>query len=180
MAKRKQLGEDAIGKKARDTITGLVGIITARTVWLNGCVGVTLQPQEPKDGVPIEAQWFDDAQVEIVDAGVQRVANGCGSCTHYRTGDDDADGYDGRCVRFPPSTGNPLVDVTDYCGEFEDAAGELNVSEIEAVREVVQEVIDGNLLIAFDNGRALERVGTVRLTPERRALLVSFLGKVEK
>ena len=58
-----------LGSLARDTITGFEGVIIARTEWLNGCVRVSLQPRELKDGKPIEAICFDIQQVTLVEPG---------------------------------------------------------------------------------------------------------------
>lgn len=60
-----------LGDKARDQVTGFTGIAVARTVWLHGCVRVTLQPQSlDKDGKPLESQTFDELQLALVKAGV--------------------------------------------------------------------------------------------------------------
>jgi len=63
--------EIKLGMKAKDKVTGFKGIIMARTVFLNGCVKYTLQPElNKKDGtIPSEA-WFDEQQIEIIDEGV--------------------------------------------------------------------------------------------------------------
>lgn len=55
------------GTKVRDIITGFEGIITARTDYLNRCVRYGVQPQELHDGKPVEAQWFDEEQVEVIE-----------------------------------------------------------------------------------------------------------------
>jgi hypothetical protein len=57
-----------LGCTAKDKITGFTGVVTAKTQWLNGCVRVSLQPRELKDGKPIDSQTFDVEQVEVVDA----------------------------------------------------------------------------------------------------------------
>lgn len=60
----------AIGDKVRDRVTGLTGIITARTEWINGCIRMLVQPQELKDGKPVDASSFDIEELELVTAGV--------------------------------------------------------------------------------------------------------------
>ena len=55
-----------IGDKVRDTITGLEGIAIARTVWINGCVRIVVQPQEHKDGKAAEASTFDEPQLTVL------------------------------------------------------------------------------------------------------------------
>jgi hypothetical protein len=57
-----------LGSKVRDPITGFEGIVTARTEWLYGCVRVSVQAPELKDGKPIEEQWFDETRVEMIGA----------------------------------------------------------------------------------------------------------------
>ncbi|MEO5742765.1 MAG: hypothetical protein ABIS29_19430 [Vicinamibacterales bacterium] len=57
-----------LGDIAKDSISGLTGVVIADTMWLNGCRRVTLQPPEMKDGKPIEAQTFDEDQLVLVSA----------------------------------------------------------------------------------------------------------------
>ncbi len=64
MAKIKATTEVKLGDVAKDKITGLSGVVVGITHWLNGCTRATVQPQELKDGKPIEAQWFDVQQLE--------------------------------------------------------------------------------------------------------------------
>lgn len=51
-----------LGSEVKDRITGLTGIVVGRTEWLNGCKRITVQPQEIKDGKPVEAYTFDVEQ----------------------------------------------------------------------------------------------------------------------
>jgi len=55
-----------LGNRVRDNITGFCGIATARAEWLFGCNRIAIEPQELKDGKPIEAQWFDEQRVELI------------------------------------------------------------------------------------------------------------------
>lgn len=57
-----------LGDKAKDTITGLTGIVVARHEYLNGCVRLSVQPNEVKDGKPVESSAFDIEQMELVEA----------------------------------------------------------------------------------------------------------------
>jgi hypothetical protein len=59
-----------LGDRAKDIVTQFTGIVTARSVFLNGCARVALQSEILKDGIPTEAQWFDEVQLELVEAGV--------------------------------------------------------------------------------------------------------------
>jgi hypothetical protein len=56
-----------LGMKVRDLITGIEGIVTARTEWLNQCNRYVVQPQETKDGKPVESSSFDEMDLEIVE-----------------------------------------------------------------------------------------------------------------
>jgi len=58
-----------LGDKVKDKITGLDGIVTGITCWLNGCVRATVQPRLLHEGKPLEAQWFDVEQLEIMSKG---------------------------------------------------------------------------------------------------------------
>jgi hypothetical protein len=58
-----------LGDKVKDVVTGLTGIAVGRTQYLQGCTRVAVQPQELKDGKPVEASWFDEPQLEIIEAG---------------------------------------------------------------------------------------------------------------
>lgn len=55
-----------VGDKVRDNITGIEGICIARTVWINGCVRICIQPQEAKDGKPVEATTLDEPQLTVI------------------------------------------------------------------------------------------------------------------
>lgn len=54
------------GDKVKDRISGLTGIATSRTEFLYGCVRVAVQPQELKDGKPVEATYIDEAQLQVL------------------------------------------------------------------------------------------------------------------
>lgn len=53
-----------LGTKVKDVITGFQGIAISRTEFLHGCTRITVQPQELHEGKPVEAQWFDEPQVQ--------------------------------------------------------------------------------------------------------------------
>lgn len=64
-----------LGDVAKDTITGFAGVVIAKTEWLNGCVRLTLQSKEMKDGKPIDSQTFDIEQLEFVKAKARVASN---------------------------------------------------------------------------------------------------------
>lgn len=55
-----------LGQEVRDVLTGASGTVIARSEYLHGCVRVSVQPREVKDGMP--GEWFtvDEPQLEIV------------------------------------------------------------------------------------------------------------------
>jgi hypothetical protein len=56
-----------LGSKVKDSITGVTGIAIARTEWLNGCARISIQPQELKDGKPVEVTCVDEPQIEVIE-----------------------------------------------------------------------------------------------------------------
>lgn len=57
-----------LGDEVRDVVTGYQGIIVTRSEFLNKCVRHAVQSQELKDGKPVDSQYFDEEQLEIVTA----------------------------------------------------------------------------------------------------------------
>jgi hypothetical protein len=57
-----------LGDKVKDTVTGLTGIVVAKTHYLQGCTRIAVQPQKVKDGKPVEASWFDEPQLKLIEA----------------------------------------------------------------------------------------------------------------
>lgn len=64
----------SVGDKVKDGISGLEGVILARTEWLYGCVRLTVQPYGEKDGKPFETFVIDEPQAILVEAKEQLVA----------------------------------------------------------------------------------------------------------
>lgn len=56
------------GMVVKDELTGLEGTVVCITHWLHGCVRVTIQPKDVKDGKPAEGYTFDEPQAVIVNA----------------------------------------------------------------------------------------------------------------
>jgi len=55
-----------LGDVVLDPITGMTGTVTARTEFLFGCVRCAVQPKELKDGIPVDAVYVDEPQLERV------------------------------------------------------------------------------------------------------------------
>jgi hypothetical protein len=56
------------GDKVKDNVTSLTGIIVATMVCLNGCIRYCIQPQELKDGKPVDGTYFDENDLILVKA----------------------------------------------------------------------------------------------------------------
>ena len=52
-----------LGTKVKDSITGFSGIAVCRTEYLYGCVRIGIEPQELKDGKPVETHYFDEQRL---------------------------------------------------------------------------------------------------------------------
>lgn len=55
-----------LGDYVRDTLSPFEGVVVARAEWLNGCVRVAVQSDALKDGLPLEAAWFDEPQLRPI------------------------------------------------------------------------------------------------------------------
>jgi len=56
-----------LGDKVKDSITGFTGIVIAEHKYLNGCVRVSIQPEDVREGKPIEACAFDVEQITLIE-----------------------------------------------------------------------------------------------------------------
>lgn len=84
-----------LGSKVRDSISGLSGIATGRATFLYGCVRVLIEPQELKDGKPIDPVWFDEQRVEVVEEKAPVVSA------------DSTPGIPGGPQKDPPASASP-------------------------------------------------------------------------
>ncbi len=55
-----------LGQKVKDTLSGVKGTVVGRTEFLFGCVRVMIQPMGEKDGIPFDAFFVDEPQVEVI------------------------------------------------------------------------------------------------------------------
>jgi hypothetical protein len=60
-----------LGRQYRDRITGLTGIAVSESRFLWGCNRVAIQPQDIKDGRPIEQGYFDAHQLVETGPGIE-------------------------------------------------------------------------------------------------------------
>ncbi len=57
-----------LGDKVKDPISGVIGIVVARTEWLHGCARITVQPKGvSKEGEPFKNSNFDEPQLELME-----------------------------------------------------------------------------------------------------------------
>lgn len=56
-----------LGSLVKDNISGFTGIVTARTEWLFGCARCGVEATEIKDGKLIDAQWFDEQRLDVLE-----------------------------------------------------------------------------------------------------------------
>lgn len=54
------------GDRVRDKVSGFQGIATAKHEYMNGCIRFTVDSEEMKDGKPVDGQWYDEQQLEVV------------------------------------------------------------------------------------------------------------------
>lgn len=57
-----------LGDKVRDRISGFIGVVTGRFMYLNGCVRLGIDATELKDGRPHDVT-IDESQVEVIAPG---------------------------------------------------------------------------------------------------------------
>ena len=58
---------DLLGKKVRDRVTSLEGIVSSVSFDLYGCVQVAVSPGKDKDGTLLDSYWFDWKRLEVLD-----------------------------------------------------------------------------------------------------------------
>lgn len=57
---------DMLGKTVRERVTGHIGIATAVSFDLYGCITVAITPRLDKDGKPVGGKWFDIQRAEVI------------------------------------------------------------------------------------------------------------------
>jgi hypothetical protein len=62
-----------LGDTVKHSLSGLEGVVTAITGWLEGCSIVQVQPRELKDGVPVDVSAFDERLLTILVRKTPRV-----------------------------------------------------------------------------------------------------------
>lgn len=58
-----------LGDFCRDRLTGYEGIVVGITEWVNCCRHIGIKPRTlDKNGDPRESKWFDEPQVDLIEA----------------------------------------------------------------------------------------------------------------
>ena len=57
-----------LGQKVNCVVTGVVGTAIAKIEYMNGCIQYQIQPKKVVIGVPVEAKWYDNEQVVLVES----------------------------------------------------------------------------------------------------------------
>jgi hypothetical protein len=71
----KDVKEIQLGSEVMDLVTGFKGIAMGRTLFLNGCARIGVQPPMDKDGKIPDAQWFDEPQLKVLKEGKVKVGS---------------------------------------------------------------------------------------------------------
>lgn len=56
-----------MGDRVKDKVTGFEGTVTARVVYLNGCVQFCVDPGIDKDGKTQDHHYIDEGQLSVVE-----------------------------------------------------------------------------------------------------------------
>ncbi len=65
-----------LGMKAKDKITGFIGIVTGRCEYISGCNQALLTPEVGEKGEYKDPHWFDEQRLERVGDTVITLDNG--------------------------------------------------------------------------------------------------------
>lgn len=59
--------EIVLGDTVKDAVTGMTGVVSCVTFWINGCVRIGVQPTAlNKDGLPTDIQTLDIEQLLLI------------------------------------------------------------------------------------------------------------------
>lgn len=75
------MGDDLLGKKVQDLVSGFIGIAATRIEYLNGCIQYCLVPEVKENGKYEEGIYFDANQLKVLDHN---------HVLHGTTGQDDS------------------------------------------------------------------------------------------
>lgn len=64
-----------LGDEVQDCVTGLKGIVIAKTFWLNGCERILIQAKMDKDGKVPDSYQIDEPQLKVVKKSVIKLGS---------------------------------------------------------------------------------------------------------
>lgn len=88
-----------LGDEVKDSVTGLKGIVTCITLYLNGCTRCGVQPKLGKDGKIPESWFIDEPQLVVVIPNKVKAGN--------TTIEEDQ-------TNSKPKTGGPMTKAPGY------------------------------------------------------------------
>lgn len=59
-----------LGLEVKDKVTGFKGIVIGQTKWLTGCDQSIVKAKAKADALPLDGQWFDDGQLDVIGEGI--------------------------------------------------------------------------------------------------------------
>ena len=62
----------SLGDTVRCIYTGFTGVVVCISEWINGCIRVGIQSSVLKDHKPLEVEWIDSQQLEILSRGTKK------------------------------------------------------------------------------------------------------------
>ena len=118
--------EAALGKRAKDRVTGFEGIITGKAAYFSGANAYSIQP-ETKDGKPKDNVWFTEGRIEITGEGFvpSEVLAGTAVQNLGKRAKDRITGFEGIII----AKNICLFDSNDYSIAPEAKDGKLNDTE---------------------------------------------------
>ena len=60
------MGQELLGCKMRDKVTGLEGTAICYAIWKNWCNRYAIQPACVKDGAAAQMHWVDEQDAEVI------------------------------------------------------------------------------------------------------------------
>ncbi len=61
------------GDKVRDKVSGFVGIVVAKTEFINGCIQWNVMPKAGKDGKMPEEIGIDEGSLEVIITKIKKI-----------------------------------------------------------------------------------------------------------
>ena len=62
-----------LGDKVQDKVSGIIGIATSRTEYLNGCIQFAVMPKVDPKKNDIQSWNIDEGQLKVISSGLKKV-----------------------------------------------------------------------------------------------------------